>query len=190
MAWEVFDAHAGEYDTWFDAHRDEFLAELARVREAVPPGLSPSAEVGAGSGRFAAALGVDLGVEPSRALARMARARGIQVVRGTGEALPLRSSSLALVLLVTVDCFLDDPHRALRECHRALSPGGLLVLAFIERGGPIHERYLHAPGKHRFLSRARFYAREEVLAMVTGAGFRAERVDPRAGFCVLSARRV
>lgn len=189
MAWEVFDAHAGEYDAWFDAHRDEFLAELARIRAVVPPGRSPSAEVGTGSGRFAEALGVDLGVEPSCALARMARARGVNVVRGVGEALPLRSSSFSLVLLVTVICYLDDPPRTLRECHRVLSPGGLLVLAFIERGGPIYEKYLHAPGKHRFLSRARFYSRDEVIAMVSSAGFRAERVDPRTGFCVLSARR-
>ena len=145
--------------------------------------------MGVGSGRFAAPLGIPIGIEPSRALARMARRRGVDVVRGRAEALPLRSGSCSSALLVTVICFLEDPAAALRELHRVLVPRGTLVIAFIEREGPIARKYLREGGKRRFLSHARFYSGGEVAALLAGAGFRADSVDSRAGFCVIAARK-
>lgn len=189
MGWEVFDAYAGEYDRWFESHRQDFLAELSRIREFFPKPCTGAVEIGTGSGRFARALGVGLGIEPSPALARMARGRGIDVVRARAENLPLRNSSVPAALLVTVICYLEDPEQAFRECHRILEPGGLLVVAFLERDGLVHKRYLHSPGKHRFLQEARFYSRGEVLSLLSGVAFRAERIDPRAGFCIIAARR-
>ena len=111
------------------------------------------------------------------------------MVRGRVEALPLGSGSCSCALLVTVICFLEDPAAALRELHRVLIPRGTLVLAFIEREGPIARRYLREGGKRRFLSHARFYSAGEVAALLADAGFRVDRVDSRAGFCVIAARK-
>lgn len=186
---DPFEQHAEAYDRWFDEHPAEYRAELARVRQLLPTPDSRTIEVGAGSGRFAAPLGIGIGIEPSRALGRMARRRGIDVVRGRAEVLPLASGACSCVLLVTVICFLEDPVPALRELHRVLAPGGTLVLAFIERGGPIARRYLLKGGKRRFLSHARFYLAGEVTALLEDAGFRVERVDARTGFCVIAAQK-
>ncbi len=130
---DVFEDFAEEYDRWFDEHPDEYFEELARIRQVLPPPDARSIEVGVGSGRFAAPLGIPLGVEPSRTLARMARRRGIEVIRGIAEALPVRSGSCSSLLLVSVICFLADPVAALRELRRILVPGGFLTVAFIER---------------------------------------------------------
>ena len=77
MSRDVFEEYAEDYDRWFDEHHDEYLAELSRIMKVLPAPDSRSVEVGVGSGRFAAPLGIGLGIEPSRALGRMARQRGI-----------------------------------------------------------------------------------------------------------------
>ncbi|HNL86893.1 MAG TPA: class I SAM-dependent methyltransferase, partial [Methanoregulaceae archaeon] len=138
----MFEEYAEDYDRWFDEHHDEYLAELSRIMKVLPAANSRSVEVGVGSGRFAAPLGIALGIEPSRTLGRMARQKGIEVVRALAEALPLRDGSCSSLLLVTVICFLEDPVPAFRELHRILVSRGPLTLAFIERMGPIHQRYL------------------------------------------------
>lgn len=186
---DPFEEHAEAYDRWFDEHPAEYRAELARVLQLLPAPDSRAVEVGTGSGRFAAPLGIGIGVEPSRALGQMARRRGIDVLRGRAEALPLASGSCSCVLMVTVICFLEDPAAALRELRRVLAPGGALVLAHIERDGPIALRYLRTGGKRRFLSHARFYSAGEVTALLEDAGFRVDHVDARAGFCVMAAKK-
>ena len=186
---DVFERYAEDYDRWFEEHPAEYHSELARVRALFPQVTPPfSLDVGVGSGRFAAPLGIELGVDPSLALCRIARQRGVEVVRAAGGAIPFRDASIPLVLMVTVICFLENPSQVLAEIRRILAPGGVLVLAFIERGGPIHQKYLYEGGKGRFLSRARFYARDEVLSLLENNGFWVSAVDPRAGFCVIAAR--
>jgi SAM-dependent methyltransferase len=186
---DVFEEYAEDYDRWFDEHRDEYLGELARIRKVLPPSDSRSIEVGVGSGRFAAPLGVTLGVEPSRALGRMARQRGIEVIRGRAEALPFMNASCSSVLLVTVICYLKDPFPAFRELNRILIPGGFLIVAFIERGGQIQEKYLRESGKGRFLSHAKFYSEEDVRRLLENTGFSVTVSECRRGFCVFSAEK-
>ncbi|MCE5338891.1 MAG: hypothetical protein LLF90_09435 [Methanomicrobiaceae archaeon] len=99
---DIFEQFAEEYDRWFDEHNAGYRAELARVRRLLPRPDSRAVEVGVGSGRFAALLGIRLGIEPSRALGRMARERGIEVIQGRAESIPLRDGACSSVLLVTV----------------------------------------------------------------------------------------
>jgi len=187
---DVFERYADDYDRWFDEHQEEYLAELSRIRQIFPPPDSRTVEIGVGSGRFAAPLGVGIGVEPSRALCRMTHQRGIGVIRGRVEDLPIRTESCSSVLFVTVICFLDDPRAAFREIHRILSQEGFLVTAFIEREGKIHRKYLLDGGKGRFLSRARFHSQEEVCAFLSETGFDVKKGDARAGFCVIAAQKI
>ena len=189
MSEDVFEQYAEEYDRWFEEHPGEYHAELARIRRVLPSIDSRAIEVGVGSGRFAGPLGITLGIEPSRALGRMARRRGIEVIRGRAESIPIRDESCSSVLLVTVICFLDDPAPAFREIHRILVPQGTLVLGFIEREGQIARKYLRGGGKRRFLSHARFYSSDEVQALLKGTRFHMTRIDSQAGFCVVSSQK-
>lgn len=189
MPGDVFEQFPRDYDRWFDEHNAGYRAKLSRVRRPFPRPDSRAVEAGVGSGRFAAPLGIRLGIEPSRALGRMARERGIEVIQGRGEAIPIRDGACSSVLLVTVICFLDDPVRAFREIHRILAPQGTLVIGFLEREGPVAQQYLHAEGKHRFLSRARFYSLGEVLVLLGRTGFCVTGVESQAGFSVLAAQK-
>lgn len=186
MSLTVFEEYAAEYDQWFFDHRDVYLDELKRIREAIGDIPSPALEIGVGSGRFAYPLGIPYGIEPSWALGVIAKDRGIEVIRAVGEAVPVQSSIFRMVIMITVLCFLKKPEETFREVHRILMHDGKLLVAFIEKGGIIAEGYLIHPDKGRFLSQARFYNHDEVIRMITGTGFDLVSVDYRLGFCILT----
>lgn len=185
----VFDRFPEDYDQWFEDHRAVYHAELAQIRRHFPCPDPYAIEVGVGSGRFAAPLRIPLGLEPSLPLGRMARARGVGLIRGRGEAIPIRNEACSSVLLVTVICFLDDPALVLHEVHRILAPRGTLVVGSLERGSEITQRCLHSRNKHKFLSHARFYSSDEVRDLLGRTGFFVTEIESRANFSVIVARK-
>jgi SAM-dependent methyltransferase len=52
------------------------------------PSVGDAVEIGVGSGRFAAPIGVRFGVDPARVMLQIARSRGVDAAMGVGEALP------------------------------------------------------------------------------------------------------
>lgn len=84
---EPFFAHHRRYDGWFASHQAAYLSELLAVR-AMLPWQGNGLEIGAGTGRFAAPLGVSFGIDPAMPTLDYARERGVSVASGIGEALP------------------------------------------------------------------------------------------------------
>jgi SAM-dependent methyltransferase len=166
-----YETHAADYDDWFSQNRFAYRSELQAVRMLLPRG-GAGVEIGVGTGRFAGELGVPVGLEPSPAMRKIARARGIAVIGGRSEALPFRDGRFDYVLMVTVLCFFDDAKGALREAHRVLKPGGSLILAFIDRATPIGKRYDARKGESVYYRQATFYSAGEVAVMLKRAGFR------------------
>ena len=169
---DVFDQHVDAYEAWFDRHPQAYASELEAVR-ALLPQTGVGLEVGVGTGRFAAPLGVRLGVEPSAAMRRIAEARGVAVVDGTAEALPFPDEAVDYVLMVTTLCFLDDAGQAMREIHRVLRPGGALVLAFIDRESRLGRRYEEHRANSTFYRAAHFHSPDEIKRLLLAAGFQA-----------------
>jgi SAM-dependent methyltransferase len=67
----AFDQLSERYDGWFEAHPEVYRIELDAIRDWMPPDVTSALEVGVGTGRFAAPLGIQTGVEPSDAMARV-----------------------------------------------------------------------------------------------------------------------
>lgn len=203
-----FDTYPERYDAWYETHSAAYASELAALKACLP-GHGVGLEVGVGSGRFAAPLGVRYGVEPSRALAARAAARGVEVVEGVAEALPFEDERFDYALMVTTLCFLDDVRAAFREAHRVLRPGGIFAVGFIDRESPLGRRLLRERERSPFYREADFHAAAEVEAALREAGFqilgahqtlfgdpeRMSRPDPvregygEGGFVVLCGRR-
>jgi SAM-dependent methyltransferase len=185
----VFDKFADDYDRWFDEHPTVYEAQLRILRDTVPR-AGRCLEVGIGSGRFAARLGIGYGIDPSRELLKMAKSRGIDVISGEGEHLPYRADSFGSVLMMTVICFAGDVGALFREAGRVILPGGVLVVGFIERGGEIEDHYRNEKTKGRFLRYARYWSADEVIRLLEDAGFADVTVNRRSrGFCVMNGRK-
>ncbi|WP_297501463.1 class I SAM-dependent methyltransferase [Thermococcus sp.] len=168
---EPFERHHDRYENWFERHRYAYLSELEAVRRLLPED-GKGAEIGVGTGRFAQPLGIELGVEPSRAMAEVARKRGIEVIEEVAENLPFPDESLDYLLMVTTICFVDDPERALREAYRVLKPGGALIIGFVDRNSPIGKYYEEHREESVFYRDARFFSTEELLELLKEIGFK------------------
>ena len=130
-------------------------------------------EIGVGSGRFAAALGIPVGLDPSPAMLALARARGIDVVRGVAEDLPFADDSFDHALVVTTLCFVDSPGAMLAEARRVLKPAGTLVIGFIDRDSALGQDYDAHRADSVYYRDARFFSAGEVERLLLEAGFRA-----------------
>lgn len=171
----VSDAEAVErYDAWYDRHRWAYETEV-RAISSVLPGTGLGLEVGLGTGRFAARLGIRLGVEPSPAMARVARDRGVEVCVGVGEALPVRDTTFERVLLVTALCFVEKPVRVVAEAARVLRPGGALVVADIDPDSFLGRAYDARRATSPSLKGARFHEADEIAGWMALAGL--DRVE-------------
>ncbi len=166
-----FDIYADKYDMWYKEHHAVYESELEAIRELLPEVIpEKSLEIGAGTGRFASALGISYGLDPSKKMLKIAGKRGVGPVRGVAEYLPLKSSSIGLVLIVTSLCFVDT-ERTLSEIYRVLAPGGELVVAFIERNSSLGKEYQRKSGESDFYRNATFHSASELIEVLRKQGF-------------------
>ncbi|MHB0873965.1 MAG: class I SAM-dependent methyltransferase [Acidithiobacillus ferrooxidans] len=165
-----FETHHQRYETWFEKHEAAYISELLALRPFVP-WEGRGIEIGVGSGRFAAPLGVQVGVDPSPAMLVYAAARGVEVVEGTAENLPFAEGSFDHALVVTTICFVDSPAGMLAEARRVLRPGGRLVIGFIDRESALGQDYLAHQAASVFYREATFYSADEVAQLLRETGF-------------------
>jgi SAM-dependent methyltransferase len=147
-----------DYDGWYDAHPALYQSELAVLKKVVPSGAG--LEIGVGTGRFAAPLGVRFGLDPAINMLRLAKKRRILVVQGQGENLPFKDESFDFVQIVFVIEFVDNFLLFLREAVRPLRKNGALILGFIDRDSrwgryysqdPSHRKHFHPPSPKEIL---------------------------------------
>jgi len=167
---EPFEKHASKYEGWFTKHKFVYQSELEAVRQHLPPNKQ-GIEIGVGSGRFAAPLGIKFGLEPSAKMREIAQTRGVEVVGGVAEAIPFSDSIFDFVLVVTTICFVDDLQASFREAYRILKPGGCLIIGFIDRNSPIGQSYKRHKENSVFYREATFYSVGDVVPILKKAGF-------------------
>ena len=167
---EPFDHYAAIYDDWFDRNELAYRSELEAVR-ALLPEYTRAVEIGVGTGRFACRLGIELGVEPCAPMARLARSRGVRVLEGAAEHLPLDDSSFDLVLMVATVCFVDDVQEAFAEAHRILVDAGHILIGFLDRETELGKLYEEHKSESPFYKVADFRSSQELFADLRRAGF-------------------
>ncbi len=170
MTSQGFEHHVGRYDEWFERNRAAYESELRAVASLLPQ-QGVGIEIGVGTGRFAARLGIAVGVEPSLAMGVVARRRGIEVIQAAAECLPMAEATFDVALMVTTLCFLDDARLSLREIHRILKQGGALVVGFIDRDSPLGREYEAKKADSVFYRHARFFRVTEVRDLMESSGF-------------------
>ncbi|MGC9517790.1 MAG: class I SAM-dependent methyltransferase [Methanomicrobiales archaeon] len=167
---EPFENYSRKYDEWFDKNEYIYESELQAVKELLPKSKN-GVEVGVGSGRFAAPLGIKLGLDPSHKMGKIAQKRGIKVIEGFAESLPFPDSHFDFILMVTTLCFLDDVKKAFDEAYRVLKFKGYLIIGFIDAESILGKFYEDIKSDSDFYKYARFYSVKEVISLMNDANF-------------------
>ena len=174
----AFDSLAWAYDAWFEEEgRLIFASEVEALRQALSLLPKPWIEVGVGSGRFAQALGIDIGLDPSINLLEMARNRGVSVFLGRGEEMPFQEDVFGTAFFVVTLCFVDSPIKILGEAARLLKSHGKVILGLVLKESPWGQIYQREKETgHRFYSHAMFYSYGEVGLLLEQTGFSSEQI--------------
>ena len=168
---EPFEEHTSRYEDWFEKNKFAYLSELQAVKILLPE-IGDGVEIGVGSGRFSAPLGVKFGVEPSGRMGKIAKQRGIEVVGGVAENLPFADGRFDYALMVTTICFLDDIKIAFLETRRILKTDGQFVIGFVDKGSSLGKMYYKLKRENIFYRIATFYSVDEVVFHLEQAGFK------------------
>jgi ubiquinone/menaquinone biosynthesis C-methylase UbiE len=166
-----FDEYASQYEDWFERNKFAFESELQAIREQLPKSNN-GIEIGVGSGRFAAPLGIKIGIDPSRKMREIAQKRGIEVIDGVAESLPFDDSQFDFALMITTICFVDDIEASFQEAYRVLKPDGFLIIGFIDRESDIGKLYQQHKGESVFYRIATFYTVDDIVFNLKKAGFK------------------
>ncbi len=181
----AFEEEAADFDSWFENNKNVFESEFKAEEELM---LDPedAVSIGVGSGLFASRLGIKHGVEPAKGMAELAREKGIKVMRGRAEDLPIEDQEYETALMSTVLSYVDDAQEAVNEAFRILKSGGHVVISFLPKEGSYTMLYDLAimKGKHdleispecpyplKFIKGSRWLSTERVTELMKNAGFK------------------
>jgi len=164
-----YETHSDLYEQWFNDNQTLYQAEIQAVRALLPQGRG--IEIGAGTGRFTQPLNIDTGIEPASAMREKSLAKGLNIIAGVAEALPIADAEYDFALFVTSTCFLDNPVKAYQEAHRVVKEKGQIVVAFLERESELGQMYEQHKAQSPFYCDATFYSYSEITDFLTQAGF-------------------
>lgn len=170
----VFDEHANDYEDWFEKNNQLFQSEVEGVKSLLRKG-EKSIEIGCGTGLFTKALAVDLGIDVSPKMLKIAQGKGLKVIEADGTNLPIEDKSFDQAIMITVDCFLSDMVMTFKEVYRVLNCNGQFIVAFIDRETPLGQVYEDNKLGSVYYERAKFHSSREVVDALEMAGFRIGR---------------
>ena len=167
---------------WYD--RELATAELGLSSQRVVlrilgEGSGRLIDVGCGGGAFAATLAEQgwqvTGVDISEDQLRLARERGVDVVRADARELPFEDGSFDAAVSVFTHTDMDDFAGVLRELARVLRPGAVFVYLGVHPCfiGP-HSRFLHGEGVPTLFSGYRNTVRYTEGPGISPTGLRAK----------------
>lgn len=167
---ELFEKNWKSYDDWYDENKAVYLSEINIFKPLIPQGYG--LEIGVGPGRFAQPLGVQVGIDPSFSMLKIAKSRGIETFKGFGEFLPFKEESFDFVLMATTLCFAEEPQKIIEEAKRVLKSKGEIIIGIINRESKWGRYYESIREKSEFFKLANFYSPQEVIKLIEDTGFK------------------
>jgi SAM-dependent methyltransferase len=166
----AFDKYTDVYDNWFDENKQIYQAEIKALQRFIP-NVGLGIEIGVGTARFAIPLGIRIGIEPSRNMAKIARQRDIATCQGVGEFLPFCNGQFDFALLVTVVCFVDNVAQFFHEVSRVIKTDGKIIVGFIDKNSDLGKIYESRKDSDKFYKHANFYSVSDIQTHLQHAGF-------------------
>jgi len=164
----VFNNYYKQYDEWYDKNIFTYLSELEAIKKVLPE-KGKGLEIGVGTGRFASALGIKYGIDPSKKMLEIAEQRGIKTKLGCGEKLPYKNSSFDYVVIIITLCFVQNPEQVMREAKRVLKNKGKIIIGIVDKNSFLGKIYRSK--KSMFYAYAKFYTVNKINDMLKKEGF-------------------
>lgn len=203
----IFERYYKKYDAWYDRNIFAYLSEL-KVLKKVLLKKGKGLEIGVGTGRFAAPLGIAVGIDPAKNMLKIARERGLDARIGRGERLPFRNSSFDYAAIIISLCFVQNPQKVLKEARRVLKKKGKIIIGIIDKDSFLGKFYQRKKGV--FYKQANFFNLREARDLLKRLGFgefiyyqtlfkfpdrinsiqRPKRGYGQGGFVVISAKKI
>ena len=133
-----FDEYAATYDAWFLDNPNVLESEVRLVASTLR-NAGRVLSVGCGSGLFEKIMrdefGITVtdGVEPSPAMAEIARKRGMDVTEATAEEFDYPAGEYDTILFNGSPSYITDLDTVLSKVYAALKPGGRIVLVDVPK---------------------------------------------------------
>ena len=164
----VFDHYYKKYDAWYDKNKFAYLSELEAIKRVLPK-KGKGLEVGVGTGKFAQALGIKFGIDPSIEMLKIAKKRGINVRLGDGESLPFKNDTFDYVAIIITICFVKHPQRVIEESYRVLKNNGKIIVGIIDKDSFLGKFYQKKESV--FYGKAKFFSVAELTNLIKNIGF-------------------
>ena len=164
----IFDHYYKKYDTWYEKNKFAYLSELEAVKQVLPKN-GKGLEIGVGTGRFAQALGIKFGIDPSIEMLKIAKKRGVNVRLGDGERLPFKNDTFNYVAIIITICFVKYPQKVIEESLRVLKDNGKIIIGIIDKNSFLGKLYQEK--KSVFYKKAKFFSVMELTDLLKEAGF-------------------
>jgi ubiquinone/menaquinone biosynthesis C-methylase UbiE len=168
---EPFERFPFKYEQWFIKNEYAYKSELLAIKRQLPKSKN-GVEIGVGSGKFSAPLGIKLGVEPSSKMRMLSKRKKIDLIDSIAENLPFRNSAFDFVLMVTTICFVDYIEITFHEVFRILKQEGIFIVGFIDRDSKIGKYYEQHKKSSVFYNIADFYSVNKVLSFLKKVNFK------------------
>ncbi len=165
----IFDQYYQQYDQWYVANKWAYLSELEAIKKLLPQ-KGKSLEIGVGTGRFAAPLGIDIGIDISENMLRVASQRGVNTILGNAERLPFPVRTFDYVAIIVTICFVQSPLKTLLETARVLKDKGKVIVGIIDKDSVLGKFY-QKEKKSLFYKYAHFFSVQEITDLLKLAGF-------------------
>ena len=167
---EAFEKYYLEYEKWFEKNANLYKEELKTLKSLVKNAKN-GVEVGIGTGKFAIPIGIEIGVEPSSKMAKIAVSKGLKVISGIAENLPFEDAKFDFAIMITTVCFVDDVLKSFKEVYRILKQGGFFIVGYVDKNSKLGIKYQQKSKKSKFYKNATFYSTDEIIRYLKKAGF-------------------
>jgi len=164
----IYDRSFKRYDEWYEENKFAYLSELEAIKKVLPQ-KGIGLEIGVGTGRFAAPLGIKYGIDPSEKMLSIASLRGVEIKKSKGENIPFQNSSFDYVAIIFTLCFVTNPKKVLEEAFRVLKKSGKIIIGIIDKNSYLGRHYQNNRGS--FYKKAKFFTVEDTAMLIKKAGF-------------------
>jgi len=170
LSWKAFDLYAEDYDKWYMKNKEILESECKLIESLDLKGFG--IDIGIGTGTFVPFSHVSVGVDPSVNMLKIARHKGVEVIRACGESLPFKERVFDFAMMIATLCFLEKPKEVLKEIWRILKDNGFLVACILPKDSKWGELYERKRSEgHKLYKFAHFYTFKEACDLITGMGF-------------------